>query len=72
MPPNVSVPILDLVDVIFQLQDGGWIRYLICLIVELSLLSKILINVDLMSIFWVIMLCIAGDKLSGWPNKSYN
>ncbi|XP_028064289.1 uncharacterized protein LOC114267448 [Camellia sinensis] len=24
--PNLSVPILDLVDVIFQVQDGGWIR----------------------------------------------
>ncbi|VFQ87910.1 unnamed protein product [Cuscuta campestris] len=26
IPPNLSVPILDLVDVVFQLQDGGWIR----------------------------------------------
>ncbi|XP_020703834.1 uncharacterized protein LOC110115058 [Dendrobium catenatum] len=24
--PNLSVPILDLMDVIFQLKDGGWIR----------------------------------------------
>ncbi|XP_054780633.1 uncharacterized protein LOC129288193 isoform X2 [Prosopis cineraria] len=26
VPPNLSVPVLDLVGVIFQLQDGGWIR----------------------------------------------
>ncbi|KAJ9568322.1 hypothetical protein OSB04_004288 [Centaurea solstitialis] len=26
VPPNLSVPILDLVDVVFQLKDGGWIR----------------------------------------------
>ncbi|KAL6994747.1 hypothetical protein U1Q18_044888 [Sarracenia purpurea var. burkii] len=26
VPPNLSVPLLDLVDVIFQLHDGGWIR----------------------------------------------
>ncbi|KAL5575140.1 hypothetical protein UlMin_016839 [Ulmus minor] len=26
IPPNLSVPVLDLVDVIFQLHDGGWIR----------------------------------------------
>ncbi|KAJ6826694.1 uncharacterized protein M6B38_371730 [Iris pallida] len=26
VPPNLSVPIFNLVDVVFQLQDGGWIR----------------------------------------------
>ncbi|KAJ4749724.1 Sorting nexin-13 [Rhynchospora pubera] len=25
-PPNLTVPLLNLVDVIFQVQDGGWIR----------------------------------------------
>lgn len=32
VPPSLSVPILDLVDVVFQLQDGGWIRYIVCAI----------------------------------------
>jgi sorting nexin-13 len=26
MAPNLSVPLFHLVDVVFQLQDGGWIR----------------------------------------------
>uniref|UniRef100_A0A7N0RH95 Uncharacterized protein n=1 Tax=Kalanchoe fedtschenkoi TaxID=63787 RepID=A0A7N0RH95_KALFE len=26
VPPNLSVPLLDLVDVILQIEDGGWIR----------------------------------------------
>ncbi|CAI9114127.1 OLC1v1014780C1 [Oldenlandia corymbosa var. corymbosa] len=26
VPPNLSLPIFNLVDVVFQLQDGGWIR----------------------------------------------
>ncbi|XP_019194027.1 PREDICTED: uncharacterized protein LOC109188019 isoform X2 [Ipomoea nil] len=26
VPPNLSVPILDMVDVVLQLHDGGWIR----------------------------------------------
>ncbi|KAJ4843567.1 hypothetical protein Tsubulata_040936 [Turnera subulata] len=26
VPPSLTVPLLDLIDVIFQLQDGGWIR----------------------------------------------
>ncbi|PWA45793.1 phox-associated domain,Sorting nexin [Artemisia annua] len=26
VPPNLSIPMFDLVDVVFQLQDGGWIR----------------------------------------------
>ncbi|XAR67716.1 hypothetical protein NMG60_11002592 [Bertholletia excelsa] len=26
IPPSLSIPVLDLVDVIFQLHDGGWIR----------------------------------------------
>ncbi|KAF5188621.1 hypothetical protein FRX31_021792 [Thalictrum thalictroides] len=28
VPPNLSVPLLDLVDVVFQLHDGGWISFL--------------------------------------------
>ncbi|KAI4387018.1 hypothetical protein MLD38_004885 [Melastoma candidum] len=26
VPPNLSIPLLDLVEVVFQVQDGGWIR----------------------------------------------
>ena len=29
VPPNLSVPILNLVDVVFQLKDGGWIRFVV-------------------------------------------
>ncbi|KAI4325291.1 hypothetical protein MLD38_030703 [Melastoma candidum] len=26
VPPNLSIPLLDLVEVVFQVQDGGWMR----------------------------------------------
>jgi hypothetical protein len=40
----LTVPILDLIDVIFQLQDGGWIRYSIYSNVEIWWMSYLFIE----------------------------
>lgn len=84
VPPSLSVPILDLVDVVFQLQDGGWIRYIVCAIQIFVVSHQYSFSVliftnsypDLSKLVkyhgTLFFQCISGGRLSGWPNRYYN